>query len=82
MNASEEAGKNSDAWPIKCHWKEKSFSKIYTTMLLSIKSSSKLFEKYSSKSPFFFSAAIAEIWKNKQLSELIRRPWFLLSVTG
>ena len=33
--------------------RKKVFSKIYTTMLLSIKSSSKLFEKYSSKSTFF-----------------------------
>ena len=41
MSVTEEARKNSDVGRIKCHWMEKSFSKIYSILLFCIKSSSK-----------------------------------------
>ena len=75
MNVNEEAGQNSDARRIKCHYKEEKFFQelFYTVVFYKT-----LIEKY------FYSVqqstALERI--NKQSNELIRRPWFLLSVTG
>ena len=75
MNVSKEAGKNSDAGRIKCHWKDKRFLQNFLYTVVFYKT---LIEKYFcsvQQSPKFERI-------NKQSNELIRRPWFLLSVTG
>ena len=74
MNVNEEAGKNSGAGRIKCHWVEKKFLQdlLYTIVLYKT-----LIEKYFylvQQSPKFERI-------NKQLNEIIRRHWFLLRVS-
>ena len=51
---SKQAGKNSDAGRIKCHWVEKKFPKIYSALF------------YPHRKVLLFSLTIAEIWTKEQ----------------
>ena len=75
MNVCKEAGKNSDAGRIKCHWEEKKFLQDFLYTIVFYKT---LIVKYF--------CSVQQLPKfeqiNKQSNELIRRRWFLISVTG
>ena len=68
MNISDEAGKNSNAVRIKCHWVEKKF--LQDLLLFCVKPSLK---------STLFSPAIADIWMNKQTIKQTNQKMFVFA---